>query len=428
MKKIVQFKLRLLSILILKKYKPKIIGITGSIGKTSTREAVYSVLSDKFNTRQSIKNYNNEIGVPLTIIGSAIHGKSLLSWMLIFLKALKLILIKDSDYPKLLILEMGVDRPGDMTYLTNFIKCDIGIVTMIGPSHAKYFSSIAKIQEEKSILIKKLKGSGFGILNFDNKESAEIKEKVNKKIITYGFNEGADVLAYNLSFNFKNKIDKIDDLSGMSYRVKYKNTNVDINLSKVIGFSAIYASLAGIASGIAFGLSLEEIKNKIDKFNMPKGRMNAIKGIKHTLIIDDTYNSSPQSCISGIDFIGKISIKGNKWAVLGDMLELGAYSEAGHLETGKRVFKNKFDKLVTVGERARDFSNGAKKVGMNKDDIMCFSNSNSAGMFLQEKIKKDDLIFIKGSQGVRMEKIVKEIMAEPLNAKNLLVRQDSEWK
>lgn len=425
MQKLIQLKLKILSKLILKKYKPKIIGITGSVGKTSTREAIFTVLNKNFKTRESIKNYNNEIGVPLTIINADAPGKSLFLWIGVFLKAIKLLLLKDSNYPNILILEMGIDRPGDMDYLMNITRCDIGVITMIGSSHAEYFSSISKIKEEKEILIQKLKNNGYGVLNFDNDKNPDIKIE-NNKIISYGLKEGADVFAYDINYN--NPQDDIENLSGISFKVRYNEKEINIELPKVIGLSAIYAALAGISVGIIMEIDFNKIKENLKNFTMPKGRMNAMKGVKHTLIIDDTYNASPQSSISAIDYIEKIKIPGKKWAVLGDMLELGLYTKTGHIEVGKKLFENKFDKLITIGEKSIDIANGAKEAGMKKEDIDSFSKNKIAGRFLQEKIKQGDLIFIKGSQGARMEQITKEIMAEPLKHKELLVRQEDKWQ
>ena len=133
--------------MILSKYQPEIIGITGSVGKTSTKEAIYAVLSKKYRVRRNIKNYNNEIGLPLTIIGEESGGKSLLKWTVIFINAWKLILKKDKNFPEILILEMGIDRPGDMSYLTDIVKCKVGVVTTIGTVHAEYFDSIDDIQK-----------------------------------------------------------------------------------------------------------------------------------------------------------------------------------------------------------------------------------------------------------------------------------------
>ena len=201
-------------------------------------------------------------------------------------------------------------------------------------------------------------------------------------------------------------------------------------LPKVIGYNSIYAALAAAAVGIAFDMNLVEISKALEKFDSPRGRMNLIDGIKHTLIVDDTYNSSPLSVTSALDIVSKIPvIRGaRKFAVLGDMLELGNYSEEGHREAGRYVFTSGINKLIVVGERARDIARGAEQASMLRDNIFHFANTEDAGRFIQNRMRQGDLIFIKGSQGMRMEKIVKEIMAEPLRAKGLLVRQDETWK
>jgi len=166
------------------------------------------------------------------------------------------------------------------------------------------------------------------------------------------------------------------------------------------------------------------------EFDSPNGRMNLIDGIKHTLIIDDTYNSSPISVMSALDIVSKIPIaKGaRRFAVLGDMLELGKYSEEGHREVGRYAAKARVDKLITVGERARDIARSAEEAGMARDNIFEYTDVAEAGRFIQQRIEQGDLILVKGSQGMRLEKIVKEIMAEPLRAKELLVRQEEEWE
>ncbi|MCK4554802.1 hypothetical protein KAU19_07680, partial [Candidatus Parcubacteria bacterium] len=195
MKKIIQLKLKILAKLILAKYKPDVIGITGSVGKTSTKEAIYTVLASKFKVRRNIKNYNNEIGLPLTIIGADSPGRSIIGWYIVFLKALKLILFKDKDYPKILVLEMGVDRPGDMKYLNNIVKCKVGVITSIGPVHLEFFGTINNIQKEKGGLIKNLTKSSWAVLNYDDEKVRQTGNNTEAQILTYGFNEKADVRA-----------------------------------------------------------------------------------------------------------------------------------------------------------------------------------------------------------------------------------------
>ena len=173
-----------------------------------------------------------------------------------------------------------------------------------------------------------------------------------------------------------------------------------------------------------------EIATALSDFTLPKGRMNFLPGIKNTFIIDDTYNSSPEAVLLALNVLKRVRIddKANKYAVLGDMLEIGSYTEEGHRLVGKAVVENKISQLIAVGERARDFIRGAKEVGMEDDYIFYFDKPEEAGRFLQNRIKAGDILLVKGSQGARMEKVVKELMAEPERATELIVRQEKEWK
>ena len=429
MKRLIKLKLKILSKLILKKYKPKIIGITGSVGKTSAKEAVYTVLKTKFNVRRNTKNYNNEIGLPLTIIGSDSPGKSIFGWLGVFFKALGLILFKDKNYPKILVLEMGVDRPGDMKYLMGIAKGDIGIVTLISHSHEEFFEDVKEIQKEKGLLVENLKPGGWAILNFDDELTRELAGKSKVKVLSYGFKEGAMLRAQELVFSFE-KTKEVDNLLGLSFKLTYNGSFIPVLLPQVIGYNSIYAALVAAAVGLTMEMNLVEISKAMREFDSPNGRMNLIDGIKHTLIIDDTYNSSPISVMSALDIVSKIPIaKGaRRFAVLGDMLELGKYSEEGHREVGRYAAKARVDKLITVGERARDIARSAEEAGMARDNIFEYTDVAEAGRFIQQRIEQGDLILVKGSQGMRLEKIVKEIMAEPLRAKELLVRQEEEWE
>ncbi|MCK4539623.1 hypothetical protein KAU09_00535 [Candidatus Parcubacteria bacterium] len=425
MKKLIQLKLKIAAKIILAKYKPKVIGITGSVGKTTAKEAVYVVLKDKFNTRRSVKNYNNEIGLPLAIIGVDSPRKSLIGWISVFLKASKLIFFKDENYPKVLILEMGIDRPGDMDYLLKIAKPDIGIITFVGSVHLEYFASKEKLRQEKGKLIKNIKKSGYSIINYDNEGSRKSINESKAKIISYGLDEEASLRAREIRFSFEETGE--NSLQGINFKIIYDGAATPVLLPNVLGVNAIYAALAGAAAGIALGMNMVEISQSLRQFVSPKGRMNIIKGIKNTTIIDDTYNSEPQSVIAALETLKMISAKNRKIAVLGDMLELGRYSEDGHKEVGRYLFETGVDKLILAGERSRDIGRGATEAGMLRDDIFHFSKSDDAKMFVQDRLRAGDLVLIKGSQGMRMEKIVKEIMAEPLRAKELLVRQEREW-
>ena len=426
MKKVIEKILKFFAQKILAKYQPLVVGITGSIGKTSTKEAVSTVLSKKYRLRRNVKNYNNEIGVPLTIIGAEAQGRSVFGWLSVFLKAAFLSATKDRNYPNVLVLEMGVDHPGDMDYLNDIVKCHIGVVTFVGPVHLEFFNTIEKVQKEKGKLIENLDRDGFAILNYDNIKTREIKNISKVKTLTYGFDTKADVRAQEIIFSF----DKGDVLQGTSFKLSHNGSSVPVFLPGVLGGSVVYSSLAAAAVGITQGMNLIDISQALREYKPPRGRMNLMAGIKHTLIIDDTYNSSPQAAIAVLGVLKEIPIKENakKIAVLGDMLELGGYSEEGHREVGKYLAKMEIEKLITVGECSRDIGRGAKEAGMSEDNVFHFADTTSAGQFLQEIMKEDDLVLIKGSQGMRMEKIVREVMAEPQKASELLVRQDVKWQ
>ncbi|MDD4902463.1 MAG: UDP-N-acetylmuramoyl-tripeptide--D-alanyl-D-alanine ligase [Patescibacteria group bacterium] len=428
LKKIIILKLKFLAKVILAKYKPKIVGITGSVGKTSAKEAIFSVLNSKFKVRRSEKNYNNEFGLPLSIIDAVSPGKNIFGWLLVFGKACKLILMKDKNFPEILILEMGVDKIGDMDYLSSIVKCDVGVVTNIGQAHLESFGSIEKIQKEKGKLLGNLNKNGWAVLNYDDEKTRFMANETATRILSFGFKEGSLVRADNLRFKFEES-KNLDHLLGLTFKLSYNGAMVPVILPKVIGLPAVYAAIAAAAVGISMEMNLVEIAAALQNFVSPKGRMSLIPGIKKTMIIDDSYNASPQSSLAALDFIGRIETDGQfrRVAILGDMLELGSYSIAGHKEVGAAIAKAKFDLLITVGERSRDIGRGAIETGMSEERIFHFSHNQEAGIFAQDRIKEGDLIFIKGSQGARMEEVVKELMAEPLRANELLVRQGKEW-
>ena len=427
MNKLLQLKLKWLAKLILARYKPELIGVTGSAGKTSATEAIFAVLSSCKRVRRNEKNYNNEIGVPLTIIGRQSPGKNIFGWLALFLYALKLVIIKDKNYPEVLILEMAVDRPGDMDYLNSIVRCKIGVVTLIGPMHLEFFGSIENIVKEKGRLISNLMPGGWAVLNYDDEEARSMKDSCRVKVMTYGFDDNAKVRALNPTFSFE-EWQGSEKLIGMSFKLSYNGSAVPVQVPRMLGYQAIYSALVGAAVGIIYGMNEVKIAAALQNLKSPKGRMNLIDGIKRTKIIDDSYNGSPKPTIAALEVLGKIPVlKGAlKFAVLGDMLELGSYTEQGHCEVGQAVVNNGIDILITVGERALGIADCAKKNGMPEDKVFNFPNADAARLFIQERIKQGDLILVKGSQGMRMEKIVKEIMAEPLRAAELLVRQDWE--
>ncbi|NCB20418.1 MAG: UDP-N-acetylmuramoyl-tripeptide--D-alanyl-D-alanine ligase [Clostridia bacterium] len=423
---ILKFFLKLLSQRILKKYQPDVVAISGSVGKTSAKEAVSTLLAEKFSLRASSKNYNNEIGVPLTIIGQQSPGSSIVGWFRVLFKALKLLVFYQSDYPKVLILEMGVDRPGDMNYLVSLAPPKLGIMTELSHSHLEYFGSLQNIKKEKQVLIESVNRKGLSIINYDNLEVRSMANLSQARVLSYGFSKGSDLLATDLHYRFET--DALN-LVGLNFKINYQGSIVPINMDGIISEAGVYAFLAASLVALHYGLNLMEISILAKKFTSPPGRMRLLKGIKNTSIIDDTYNSSPESSISAIRVLGAMPITDltKKYAVLGDMLEIGSFTEEGHQLLGNEIVQQKIDYLVSVGERARDIDRAAKAKGMDADKIFHFDKSELAGRFIQNRVKEGDILLVKGSQGMRMEKVVKELMAEPERASELLVRQEANW-
>ncbi len=421
-RKIIYRILRIESKLILWKYKPKIIAITGSIGKTSTKDAIYAIFSKILYVRKSEKSYNSEIGLPLTILGCPNGWSNPILWLKIFLKGLWLFLYPHK-YPKWLILEVGVGKAGDMKKTALWLKTDIVVITAIGetPAHIEFFYSRKHLIEEKSALIKTLKKDGLLILNADDKIVLEMKAKTKNQTLTFGFSEEVDILGSSLNISYENDIPQ-----GVVFRIDEEGSSLPVIIDGVFGKNHVYASLAAltISSGLKFNMidAVSALKN----YDVPPGRMRLLSGINDSLIMDDTYNSSPFACESALLTLGEI--KGNrKIAVLGDMLELGKHTIEAHRNIGK-IVKENADVLMVLGPRAQDIKKGALECRMGKQNIFEFSNSREAGEFLKTFTQKGDLILVKGSQSMRMEHTVAAILFDKKNQDKLLVRQDKDWQ
>ena len=427
LRSILHWILRSLSKKILKKYRPDVIGITGSIGKTSAKEATTAVLKTKFRVRSNVKNYNNEVGLPLTIIGAEkTAGKSIFGWLAIFFQATKLIACREKNYPEMLVLEMGADKPGDIAYLTDIAPCKVGVLTFISHAHTEYFKTLKKIAQEKRVIVSHLNDDNFAVVNYDCVLVVE-NSKTRAELVTYGFKSGADFQASDVHV--------ITDEttgwpSGLNFKVNHKGSFVPVYLPGAVAEHFIPAALAAMAVGHIFGVNLVDAAAALRALAPLAGHMRLIQGIKKTLLIDDSYNSSPEPTKSALKTLANIQIKesAERYAVLGDMLELGDETENAHREIGLRVAESGIQMLITVGEASKHTAAAAREAGMPEHCVISFADSASAGKFLQDTIKEGDAILIKGSQGIRTEKIVKELMDEPLRAKELLVRQTGEWE
>ncbi len=427
MKKIIIWLLKIFTQFILKKYNPFIVAVTGSVGKTSAKEAIFTVLQKKYKVRRSTSNFNNEIGVPLTIIGAGSPGKSIIGWFKVIWQALSL-LFYPCDYPEVLVLEMGADHPGDLYYLTSFIPIDVGVLTAVAPVHLEFFKKLENILREKQTLVEMVKKGGATILNGDDLLVRQTAQKTKGKVYTFGIEDSNTVRAVEIKLSTGND-NKKQEVRGLSFKLVYAGNSIPIFLPGVLGKHQVYAALAAASVGLALDCNLVEIADALQRFQSPKGRMNLIIGVKDSIIIDDSYNSSPAAAKAALEVLAEIPLEKNfrRLAVFGDMLELGNYTEQGHREVGHMVAELNIDFLLCVGEKSRDIGRGAKEAGMGEERIYYFSTNDKAEDFLQRLIKTGDLILIKGSQGARMEKVVKAVMAYPENAPLLLVRQGKFW-
>ncbi|PJE58109.1 MAG: hypothetical protein COU81_02495 [Candidatus Portnoybacteria bacterium CG10_big_fil_rev_8_21_14_0_10_36_7] len=420
--KLLQLLLKNFAKLILARYRLIVVGITGNIGKTSAKEAIYHVLSKKFVCRKSEKSYNNPIGVPLTIIGCESPGRSILGWVRVIFKAISLVVIFNHDYPKILIMEFGADEPGGIKNLVSWVPIKVGVVTAIGdiPVHIEFFGSRNELVKEKASLVESLSADGQAILNYDYQDVRQMNRLSKAPVSFYGLSQPADI--YLSEIKFSSSVSE----PVAHFKLNYNGNTVPVRMNNILGKHQLYSAVVAVSVGTYFGMNLVEMAQALQDFQPPPGRMRPIKGIKGTLIIDDSYNASPTPVLSALDTMARYE-NCRKIAILGDMTELGEYTEKAHKQIGERVAEVA-DTLFAVGDCSKFTADSAKKAGMKEEKIREFETSDEARLAVQDYIKKGDLILIKGSQSMRMEKIVEEIMAEPEKANQFLVRHDFLWK
>jgi len=412
--KLLYYILNKLSAWTLIRYRPIIVAVSGSLGKTSTKNAIGLVLKKSFPTRTSFQSYNNQIGVPLTILGFKTPGRSIIGWAKIFLLGF-LRIIYQSSYPRILVLEMGADRKGDINYLTSLARPNIAVLTNIGNSHLQYFLSKKALIKEKESLIKALPKDGTAVLNFDNPTSRKIGLKSRREVLFYGLKKGAGFRAFDLKFRPQ----------GMSFKVEAAGNLLPVQIS-ALGRSQVYNSLAALAVGSLFKLDLVEMANLLKEFRGEKGRQQYLAGRKNSKIIDDSYNSAPESAKMALETLDRLAGKGRRVVIFGDMLELGRESLPAHQEIGQEAAKVA-DLMIFVGQNAKTMARAARKERPEKL-VSWFKNYQAANKKILPLIKKNDIILIKGSQKIRLEKVVAKLLSPELDPEKILVRQDREWQ
>jgi UDP-N-acetylmuramoyl-tripeptide--D-alanyl-D-alanine ligase len=353
-----------------RKFNIPFIGITGSVGKTSTKDMIASVLKEKYKVLKTEGNFNNEIGLPLTVFNL-------------------------DNFHEAAVLEMGMSGFGEISNLTYIAKPDIAVITNIGVSHIEKLGSRQNILKAKMEILEGLNEKGLLVLNGDDKLLYGLKDLLKFRTIYYGMEEGLDYQAYNIKTAGEN---------GTYFEITIKNTDYKIHIP-IPGVHNVYNALAAIAIGIELKLPIEKIIRGISEFTNSKMRMDIIT-CKEVKIINDTYNASPQSMEAAINVLADIGGNKRKIAILGDMLEMGAWAYKAHMDIGKFAVSKAIDYILTVGENAKHIALGAIEAGAENSTIFSFENNSQLNNYLDSFLKKDDVILGKGSRGMKREEIV----------------------
>lgn len=418
--------------LVLARHHPIVIAMTGSIGKTSTRQAIALILASRFNVRTAEKNYNTEVSVPLTILNLR-PASTTVGWIRVMGQAVSRAIFSQRSYPTHLVLEFGADRPGDIGLLVSLARPRIGVMTGISHVHVENYPSFEALIAEKAKIIEQLPADGWAVLQGDDEIVVGLRERSNAPVITYGFGPEAEVdgEGYSLRTREDFSFETSEEFCSVSFTARYRKNgeSAEVVLPNAIGMPQAYAALAGLAVGICCGVSLAEGVQALKHFRSPKGRLTPLPGIKGSLIIDDSYNAAPVSMKAALDVLSLFHPveTARRIAVLGEMAELGRFTEEMHRQIGWKAAEVGIDLLICVGEAARDIGRGACEAGLEPNSVIELASADEAGRFMDKEIKKGDIVLVKGSQRARMEKVIKDIMAEPERANEFLVRQEAEW-
>lgn len=346
----------------------RVIGITGSVGKSTTKELVAEVLGTRYRTLKSPGNLNNEIGLPLTMLRLS------------------------SGYQRA-VFEMGFYVPGEIAFLCDIALPQVGIVTNIGTVHAERAGSQEAIARGKAELVQALPPApeGIAILNFDDPWVRKMEEKTKARVFFYGLSQEANLWADNVVGL---------GLEGIRFRLHYQGETLHVRIP-LIGRHSVHTALRAAAIGLTEGMNWQEILEGLNQGHTQL-RLAAVRSQTGALLLDDTYNASPESMLAALNLLDELG--GRKIAVLGDMLELGPYERNGHEMVGLRAAQVA-DVLLTLGERAHTFADAAHRAGMKRTSIVEFDQLDPLVDWLRSNLTKDDTVLIKGSHGLRMDRI-----------------------
>ncbi len=352
-----------------RKLSLRVVGITGSVGKSTTKELVAEVLGQRYRTLKNPGNLNNEIGLPLTLLQLS------------------------SGYQRA-VLEMGFYVPGEIAFLCDLAQPQIGVVTNVGTVHAERAGTQADIARGKAELVRALPPApqGVAILNFDDPWVRPMAQQTQARVLYYGLDPQADLWA-----------DGIEGLGleGIRFRLHFRNEVLHMRVP-LIGRHSVHTALRAAAVGLVDGLTWQEIISGLTSGHTQL-RLVAVHTENGALLLDDTYNASPESTLAALNLLGEM--EGRKVAVLGDMLELGIYEKQGHEMVGVRAAEIA-QELVAVGERARLIAKAASQAGMPGSAITWMDTTEQAIDYLGKRLNAGDVVLVKGSHGMRMDRIV----------------------
>jgi UDP-N-acetylmuramoyl-tripeptide--D-alanyl-D-alanine ligase len=346
-----------------------LIAITGSNGKTTTRQMTAAVVARKFKTLSTIGNYNNQIGVPLTLLRLAPEHR----WA---------------------VVEIGTNSPGEIARLAQMCSPDIGVITNVGPAHLEGLGSLDGVMREKGQLLHHLKAKGKAVLNADDRRVSKIAGRTKKEVLFFGLSEKAAVRATAVN----------EKASGISFSLDLPQESLTVEL-RVAGHFMVVNALAAAAVGHLLGLSAAEIKAGLETFEPAWGRMNILQTASGIHVIDDTYNANPDSMKAAITTLVSLRANNRSVFVAGDMLELGEQAESLHRQVGVWAATANIDKLLVTGDHAEAVAAGAQGAGMKSENIFTGSQKKILDA-LKDFLRPGDWILVKGSRGVHMDTIV----------------------
>ncbi len=358
---------------VLAEHPLKVVGITGSIGKTTTKEFTAALLAPHFAVLKSEGNFNNQMGLALTLLRLEKHHQAA-------------------------VLEMGMSAPGEIKALTRIAPPDVAVITNINPVHLEFLKTMENIAAAKKEILDGMKTGGTAVLNGDDLSIKKIAEGFRRKKISFGFSEGCDIQARSLrSLGY----------NGIAFDLKYGREERAIEFP-FLTESFVLNLLATLGVAFAFSLPLAKVEKTIRELKPFTNRGILLRLGHEILLIDDSYNSNPKALETALRNLSRLPAK-RKVAVLGDMLELGEGSSSFHKEAGRQIALSGWDVLVTVGPLSLYIAEGAKNSGMPLHRIFSFQNSEEAAEHIAGLLRDGDLVLVKGSRGIRTEKIVEKI-------------------